>query len=118
MKINICVFPELVNVTYIGDTLIARKVTGDKNVPKGEISFQVDLSPLLFHKNSQNSDENALPPIILSEDASNKWGTKELTRYRGLGQVAEEGFKNNQWMEGQVRLIRILIHMLHHMKYK
>jgi len=28
---------ELINITYVGDTLIATKVTGDKNVPRGEV---------------------------------------------------------------------------------
>ena len=36
----------MINVTYHGDLLIAYKVTGDKNVPRGEITFQVDLNPL------------------------------------------------------------------------
>jgi Cyclin D1 binding domain len=34
---------ELINVTYVGDTLVATKVTGDKNVPRGEVSFAPDF---------------------------------------------------------------------------
>lgn len=29
---------ELINVTYVGDTLVATKLTGDRNVPRGEVS--------------------------------------------------------------------------------
>ena len=102
----------MVNITYVGDTLIARKVTGDKNVPAGEISFQADLSP---PKPSQlpftsSSDKNTmtkepLPNIVLSDEASQKWNTNELPRFSGLGQVAEKGFVNHQWMEGQLIFI-------------
>lgn len=107
---------ELINVTYVGDTLIATKVTGDRNVPRGEITFQADLSPLRYWKNVQEtktklansqsvSHVHPLQPIALTEKAARKWGTRQLPRYVGLGQVAEEGFLNNQWMDGQLIII-------------
>jgi len=80
--------------------MVAYKVTGDKNVPRGEITFQADLSPRVSQQHEQ-----ALQPITLTEKAAKKWGTKQLPRFNGLGQVAEEGFINNQWMEGQLILI-------------
>jgi hypothetical protein len=107
---------EMVNITYVGDTLIARKLTGDQNVPRGEITFQADLSPLRYNKNQiqsessheqgdQNQQREALPPIELTENAARKWGTRQLPRYAGLGLVAEENFSNSQWMDGQVIII-------------
>jgi Cyclin D1 binding domain len=127
---------EMINVTYVGDTLIAEKVTGDKNVPRGELTFQVDLNPLRFHNNNKNNNNNnrdgggslgglvepnsssmkhlsalsslltgALQPIVLTDRAARKWGTRQLPRYGGMGQVAEEGFVNNQWMDGQLIII-------------
>ena len=104
---------ELINVTYVGDTLIATKLTGDNNVPRGEITFQVDLHPLRYNKNKQTglsknsplSNNSPLAPIALTEQAARKWGTRKLPRYSGLGQVAEEGFTNNQWMDGQLIII-------------
>jgi hypothetical protein len=102
---------ELINVTYAGDILIATKLTGDKNVPRGEITFQVDLHPLR-HSNSKKSssgisesNNRALSPIALTEQAARKWGTRKLPRYSGVGQVAEEGFTNKQWMDGQLIII-------------
>ena len=93
-------------MTYVGDTLIARKVTQNDNVPAGEISFQADLSPSKITPtpfNDNHSDRRQpLANIILSEKASKKWKTKELTRFAGLGHVAEEGFENSQWMDGQL----------------
>ena len=94
----------MINVTYAGDILVAYKVTGDKNVPRGEITFQADLSPLKRPING-NEETTTLQPITLTEKAAKKWGTKQLSRFNGLGQVAEEGFTNNQWMEGQLILI-------------
>jgi len=89
---------EMVNITYVGDTLVATKVTGDKNVPKGEITFTADL-----HPNAKGRDK--LTPIELSDVASKQWGHKHLPRFPGQGQVASEGFTNNQWMDGQLILV-------------
>jgi hypothetical protein len=106
---------ELINVTYVGDVLVAEKVTGDKNVPRGEVTFQIDLNPLKASNPSPfqeyesgatlQEDNQALQPIKLTEKAARKWGTSQLPRYAGLGQVAEEGFCNNQWMDGQLIVI-------------
>jgi hypothetical protein len=100
----------MINVTYQGDLLIAYKVTGDKNVPRGEITFQVDLNPLDRKvvgdfSGDPSSTTEPLQPISLTEKAAKKWGTTQLPRHKGLGQVAEAGFKKNQWMEGQLIII-------------
>lgn len=87
----------MINVTYIGDTLRAYKVTGDKNVPKGELTFSVDLSP------TQHGD--LLEPVELGDVAAHQWGAKYLTRFAGKGQVAGEGFVNSQFLEGQLILV-------------
>jgi Cyclin D1 binding domain len=92
---------DLINITYVDDTLIAEKVTGDHNVPRGAFTFQADLSPL----RKSSPDGALLQPITLAEKAARKWGTKKLPRYAGLGQVAEENFRNNQWVDGQLIII-------------
>jgi len=105
---------EMINITYVGDTLIASKVTGDKNVPRSEITFEADLSPIpKSRERSEGTEGNTLnniyksklEPILLTEKAAKKWGTQQLPRYRGLGQVAESGFKNSRWMDGQLIMI-------------
>jgi len=102
---------EMINVTYTGDLLVAYKVTGDKNVPRGEITFQVDLNPLDRKVVGDSSGDplqglvEQLQPISLTAKAAKKWGTTQLPRHKGLGQVAEEGFTKNQWMEGQLIII-------------
>lgn len=93
----------MINVTYSGDLLTAYKVTGDNSVPRGEITFQADLSPL--SKTRSGKTKTDLKPIILTESAAKKWGTKQLPRYSGSGQVAEDGFTNEQWMDGQLIMI-------------
>ncbi|KAL7566674.1 hypothetical protein ACA910_017739 [Epithemia clementina (nom. ined.)] len=123
---------ELVNCTYRGDTLVATKVTGDHNVPKGEVSFQVDLSPFRGAQGAEESiidfstkasmdafaGENSaapsgiegavfppLEPIELNSEAAEQWGSRYLHRFHGLGQVASSGFRNAQWMEGQLIMV-------------
>ena len=86
---------EMINVTYSGDTLIATKLTGDNNVPKGEISFTVDLAP----------SSSTLDPIELNSKAAKQWGKSFLPRFEGKGQVAAEGFVNPTWLEGQLILV-------------
>jgi len=87
---------EMINVTYVEDTLVAYKVTGDKNVPKGEITFKAYLGP---------GEEPALAPIELTDSASKQWGVQNLIRFTGEGQVAAEGFQNAQFMEGQLIIV-------------
>jgi len=126
---------ELINVTYVGNTLIAQKVTGEKNVPKGEVTFTVDLSPRTssssssssksssksssssyrdHHSNNNNDYNNImeeeemmdLEPIELGESAAKQWGSKYLSRFAGKGQVSTEGFGSKQWMDGQLIIVK------------
>lgn len=89
---------EMINVTYVGDNLTAMKVTGDNNVPKGEITFKADLSPTAV-------GQEGLGPIELSDVASKQWGQKHLNRFPGNGQVAAEGFTDKQYVDGQLILV-------------
>lgn len=88
----------MINVTYVGDTLLAHKVTGEQNVPQGQLSFTVDLSPKL-------EKEQFLEPVVLGEAAARQWGAKFLSRFSGKGQVAGEGYTNAQFVEGQLILV-------------
>ena len=82
---------QLINVTYVGDTLIATKATGDVNVPRGEVSFTANLAPRL---------DSALEPLKVSFDSQS--GATEFPRYPGKGQIAKAGFVESQYVEGQL----------------
>jgi hypothetical protein len=86
---------ELINVTYVGDTLFAYKATGDVNVPRGKVSFTVDLTP--------KTSGESLEPLTLSFDKSKSTATK-LPRYAGKGQVAKPGFIEPAFVDGQLVL--------------
>mmetsp|Transcript_33922 Transcript_33922/g.78231 ORF Transcript_33922/g.78231 Transcript_33922/m.78231 type:complete len:158 (+) Transcript_33922:662-1135(+) len=88
----------MINITYEGDLLRAYKITGDKNIPSGEVSFEVDLSPDL-------GAEWFLEPIELGDCAAEQHGAKYLPRFVGDAQVAEEGFRNPRVVEGQLILV-------------
>ncbi|KAL3897849.1 MAG: hypothetical protein SGARI_006820 [Bacillariaceae sp.] len=113
---------DLVNVTYQGDVLVAAKVTGTKNVPKGQATFQVDLSPKPFvsanagqsqsaqqQQQSQSQQEQPheqiLSPIELGDSAARQWGCKYLQRFAGQGQVAAEDYQDSQWVDGQLIMV-------------
>lgn len=88
----------MINVTYVGDTLIANKVTGHSTVPSGEISFQANLSPF--------AQQEELEPIELGEEAAQQWECKYLPRFGGTGQVASHGFTNRQVVPGQLIMVK------------
>jgi len=124
---------ELINVTYVGDTLVAHKLTGHKNVGKGQITFQVDLSPNspnYNHHQQQNNkkkrtasppyqtsdsaatsgnhgydDSSILEPIELGPQAATQWGARFLSRFAGQGQVAAADGSGAQWIDGQLILV-------------
>ena len=75
----------MINVTYSGDKLIAYKVTGDRNIPRGEITFSADVSP----DHDKSHSNHKLDPIILSDSSAKKWGTRRLPRFPGHGHAAE-----------------------------
>jgi len=86
---------QMINVTYIGDTLVATKVTGDENVPRGKVSFTCDLAP--------KNDSTALQPLRLSlSQSSSSSSTTKLPRYAGHGQVAKKGFVDHKFVDGQL----------------
>jgi hypothetical protein len=88
---------EIVNVTYVGDTLLATKATGDVNVPRGQISFSADLSP--------RNRNPTLEPLKLSFDKSSlAVSTAKLPRFAGKGQIAKPGFIDNSYVDGQIIL--------------
>ena len=82
---------QVINITYSGDDLIATKVTGDVNVPRGEKSFMVNVQP---------TNATALPPVKLISDHR----SGEFRRFPGRGQVSRKGFKDNRFVEGQMIL--------------
>jgi hypothetical protein len=82
---------QVINITYSGDELIASKVTGDLNVPRGEKTFTVNMQPY---------NSSLLPPVELV----NKNQRGEFRRFPGKGQVSRKGFKDNRFVEGQMIL--------------
>ncbi|CAB9499395.1 protein EXECUTER 1, chloroplastic-like [Seminavis robusta] len=108
---------ELINVTYHGDTLVAHKLTSQQqqaNVPMGQVTFQVDLSPVSSTSNGNSNSKptststtggDSLEPIELGESAAKQWGSKFLSRYAGQGQVAAQGHRNAQWIDGHLILV-------------
>lgn len=71
---------QLINITYRGDTLVATKTTGDTNVPRGQTSFTADLTPPRFKNDTT------------------------FTRFQGQGQVAQYGFVQPKYVNGQLIL--------------
>lgn len=93
---------EMINVTYSGDRLVAYKVTGDHNIPRGEVTFSADLAPT---GDDLSLSPPSLDPIVLSDASAKKWGTRCLPRFPGQGHASESGHKNSQAMEGQLVVI-------------
>ncbi len=87
-------------MTYTGDTLIATKITGECQVPKGEVAFRANLFPI----DDEGDDTKRLDPIPLNESAASKWNIKKLDRYTGEGRTSTEKNEESEFVEGQLIL--------------
>ena len=68
-------------------TVEGRKVTGDVNVPAGELSFRARVDP----DNAFRGDDGKYPL---------EYGV--VARYPGQGRVAREGFVDAKWVDGEL----------------
>jgi len=68
-------------------TIEGRKVTGDVNVPAGELSFRARVDP----DNAFRGDDGKYPF---------EYGV--AARYPGQGRVAREGFVDAKWVDGEL----------------
>jgi hypothetical protein len=69
------------------------KVTGDRNVPKGQASFAVDLSLDASDMSSSSpsrKEDGSLEPLEISAEAAEQWGGKIFWKWaRGLERLRE-----------------------------
>lgn len=115
---------ETVLIRYEGSTLVAVKMTGDENVPKGEITFTADLSPEgLLGPASRDSIVHPAEKIrlVLEGHLDNIMSFKGRGQVcfpvppllcappqrsgltgEGCGKVARPGFKSPQFIDGQL----------------
>lgn len=97
--------PELLHLTRQKDKLtekeilIARKITGDENVPAGEISFRYavflfTIDGIVFRVSIDRTNRSV--PDAMHEEL----GVRAF--YRGKGRTAQQGFVNPEWVDGDL----------------
>ena len=96
--------PQLVNITYSGDTLVATKVTNDATVPRGEVSFTANLSPPPLN-NTDSDDEPASAKYSSPTSPSTEEHTVLQSKYGesifpGQGQLSKKNFKDSKFISG------------------
>jgi len=93
---------ELINVTYVGDNLIATKVTGDETVPRGQVSFTADLHPPSNTSVALSPLKMTVEPALSTPTPLQTHADDYLPRFPGKGQIAKPGFKEHRFVEGQL----------------
>ncbi len=78
--------PLMINVTYVGDNLLATTIAICGKLPKGKLIFKADLS----YMNAQ--------PIPVSREVAEKLGREKLTLYPGKAQSHHTS--NSRWVNG------------------
>ncbi|CAB9505951.1 F-box protein 31 [Seminavis robusta] len=94
--------PQLVNITYADDTLVATKVTGDDTVPRGEVSFTANLSPPPLNATEESdaaSEYTSSSPPVSEEHTilQSKYGE---SIFPGQGQLAKKNFQDAKFISG------------------
>ena len=92
---------EEVVVTYDGSTLRGTKLTGDENVPAGQVSFEADLSAQLPRVVGGAGEAHVTERIRAVMESH-----VPVEAYTGRAQIAEKGFKRPQWIDGQLLLFQ------------
>lgn len=95
---------EILSVRCSGDEIVARKVTGDPNVPCGEITFSARISSKNTEEAQQLWRAATNNFLAISDDTMGAAdGPPTATcMFYGRGRVAEHNFKHPQWIPGKL----------------
>jgi len=94
---------DFIEISYEGNELTAIKKTGDgRSIPVGEVTFRADLSPSCY---SSEASSECLLPMVLPDEIVSRWHNKKLARFPGEGQVANDGFIDSEWVQGDLIMV-------------
>uniref|UniRef100_A0A7S3A146 F-box domain-containing protein n=1 Tax=Rhodosorus marinus TaxID=101924 RepID=A0A7S3A146_9RHOD len=85
--------PEIVLLSHDGAQIEGRKITGDPNVPSGEVTFRVSAVPErdeIFPSSTMEILQNMLDNI----------NTQVVSVHRGVARIAETGYHSAEWTLG------------------
>jgi len=93
---------ETIRIRYAvgnSDMLIATKVTGDEHVPKGEITFRVELL--------SKPSTSPLCKVVRTLSDGDAVHERDVQRFPGQGRIAEKGFAHPQYVDGEFFLMDV-----------
>ncbi|KAM7445382.1 F-box only protein 31 [Porites harrisoni] len=89
---------ELVMISFTDQKMIGTKITGDPNVPGGEVTFDVDLTKPLPDEAAANSGEPKTFSLPQGYEARyTDFPSHYKARFHSVGQIASHGFVSPQW---------------------
>ncbi|XP_073234073.1 F-box only protein 31-like isoform X2 [Porites lutea] len=89
---------ELVMISFTDHKMIGTKITGDPNVPGGEVTFEVDLTKPLPDEAAADSGEPKRFSLPQGYEARyTDFPSHYKARFHSVGQIASHGFVSPQW---------------------
>jgi hypothetical protein len=95
----------IIRITYDGDVMEARKVTGDPHVPAGAVTFRADLSSKNEKGAREADDERGTEMEVIKMGSNGEETPQEVEEFGAEGVIATMDYGSPQYIPGRLFLM-------------